>query len=224
MICLDLETIPIENPELVYGTEYYDKYKPKSKSNEDLNLDALNVDFGQIACIGICQFNEKGINESKMFFPEMDENYLNFTKTKPNREAWLLGEFWDFVKTKEGIFSTVTFNGLSFDLPFLLTRSLIHEIIPPVSPDMLSLRKYTYRPHFDIMQALSFWGATKFKSLDFYTKRFKIKTKETCKSSEIYDLWKLGEYQKIAEHCQEDVRKTYAICKKIYRMYGVTIV
>ncbi|HLQ36728.1 MAG TPA: ribonuclease H-like domain-containing protein, partial [Planctomycetota bacterium] len=68
---------------------------------------------------------------------------------RPMTEAGLLRSFWALASKAECV---VTFNGRGFDLPFLVTRSLIHGI--PARVDLVSQR-FSLRPHLDLFELLS---------------------------------------------------------------------
>ena len=64
-------------------------------------------------------------------------------------EPDLLRAFWILANTATTV---VSFNGRGFDIPFLVARSLVHNI--PARVDLLSNR-YAPRPHLDLYQVLT---------------------------------------------------------------------
>src|SRR5258708_23609249 len=90
--------------------------------------------------------------------------------------AELLTGFWDVAKHYESI---ITFNGRSFDVPFIYMRSAILNV--PISrKDWLGYR-YQCDPHCDLADQLTFYGgsregASRRFNLDFYCKAFWIES------------------------------------------------
>jgi len=92
-------------------------------------------------------------------------------------ETELLTAFWDVARHYEQV---VTFNGRSFDVPFLYLRSALLNV-PIRRKDWLGYR-FATEPHCDLADQFSFYGvsgregaARKF-NLDFYCKAFGIES------------------------------------------------
>lgn len=127
----------------------------------------------------------------------------------------LVGDAWDVIKKAYlDHIPLVSYNGIGFDLPVLWHRAMILGI--PVDAQMYSdlTRKYDNHYHYDLMQILAGWDRTKWKPLDFYLKLFDIGEK-TGEGSEIYGWWKAREYDKIKEHCENDVKMTAKLFEKL---------
>lgn len=127
----------------------------------------------------------------------------------------LVSDAWDVIKKNYlNHIPLVTYNGISFDLPVLLHQAM--RLTIPVSAQMYAdlVKKYDNPYHYDLMQILAGWDRTKWKSLDFYLKLFEIGEK-TGEGSEIYECWKAGEYEKIKEHCKNDVRMTGKLFERL---------
>lgn len=140
-------------------------------------------------------------------------------------EIEMLTAFWDVAKHYDQI---VTFNGRTFDVPFLYLRSAILNV-PITRKDWLGYR-YSTEPHCDLAEQFTFYGvsgregAARRFNLDFYCKTFQI---DSPKSYGItgYDVGQFfmeGRYREIAEYCLRDVRATvelYHIWKE--RLSGI---
>jgi predicted PolB exonuclease-like 3'-5' exonuclease len=128
---------------------------------------------------------------------------------RPMAEADLLRAFWALCSRAETV---VTFNGRGFDIPFLVTRSLIHGI--PARVDLLSQR-YALRPHLDLFELLTQRGRGPSK-LDVVCWALGIESpKEVMDGSMVAPAYARGEIQKIAEYNAHDVRATAAIYRKV---------
>lgn len=123
-------------------------------------------------------------------------------------EAFALGTFWRTYREHET--ALVTFNGLKFDLPVLLTRSIDLGVKHPP----LNLNRFK-TPHIDVWQYLTRDGARQFPhGLSFYAKKYGFTTLDKVDGSQIADLVKAGEWEKVREHCLSDVGLTHAVANK----------
>ena len=128
---------------------------------------------------------------------------------RPMSEHDLLRSFWALASKAETV---VTFNGRGFDLPFLITRSLINGI--PARVDLVSQR-YTLRPHLDLFELLTQRGRGPSK-LDVVCWALGIESpKEVMDGSMVAPAYERGEIVKIAQYNAHDVRATAAIYRKV---------
>jgi uncharacterized protein YprB with RNaseH-like and TPR domain len=122
------------------------------------------------------------------------------------REEDILENFWKVIECYEQF---ITFNGRVFDCPFVHHRSAIKKIVPTMN--LITPRfKGTY-PHCDLLDELTYSGATRRFNLDFYCQSFGI---ESPKSHGVsgYDMNELffnqKRYEDIAKYCLGDVVAT----------------
>ena len=104
----------------------------------------------------------------------------------------------------------VTFNGLSFDLPVLLSRSRLLGVKTPV----INLDKYR-TPHVDLMQVLTFRGAIPARSLKWFAERFQIPVDDAISGKEIGALVAAGDWDGVRTHCLSDIRLTRALAQRL---------
>lgn len=130
--------------------------------------------------------------------------YKSFTT-----ESEILDNFWRLIVNFDQI---ISFNGRSFDVPYVLIRSAINKI--KATKDLMGYRydKQNSR-HIDLADQLSFQGAMKRKfSLEFYCQAFNIQNpKEEVHGKEVSELFKKKEYLKIAKYCFGDVYATFQL-------------
>ena len=127
---------------------------------------------------------------------------------RPMSEADLLRAFWALCSSAETV---VSFNGRGFDVPFLVTRSLIHGI--PARVDLLSQR-FALRPHLDLFELVSQKGRGPSK-LDVVCWALGIESpKEVMDGSMVAPAYARGEIVKIAQYNAHDVRATSAVYRK----------
>lgn len=122
----------------------------------------------------------------------------------PGSEEEILAEFWKTV-ARYGQF--ITFNGRTFDCPFVMLRSALLGVKP--TRNLLPYR-YSATEHCDLLDQLTFYGAFRKFSLDFYCKSFGIKSPKGGGISglDVAPLFREGRYREIAEYCLGDVRAT----------------
>ncbi len=134
-------------------------------------------------------------------------------------EAALLTGFWHEVGRAGTRQIIAGFNSISFDLPFLVTRSLILGVTPSiVVPDYL--RHYNYAPHFDVRMALTFWDSYTKGTLAEWCRAFGIEAPEG-KGSEMYERYLAGDRDAVALHCRTDVRATAELVAVVGPTFGV---
>lgn len=166
---------------------------------------ALRPEFGRIVCIGIGH-DASGFLEKKAFTAEREED-----------EAKILGEFWDAIKGRERNWRFVTFNGLAFDVPYILKRSLFLGVKPST---MLSLRRFALETHYDVMQALSNWDRFDAVRLDVIADLFGLeKSPKGMDGSQVYRLWREGRMKEIEAYCLGDVQVTYEIFLRVQEFF-----
>lgn len=121
-------------------------------------------------------------------------------------EEEILEKFWQIIELYDQF---ITFNGRSFDCPFLHLRSAIKKIIP--SKNLITPRFKGPDPHCDLLDELTYSGMTRKFNLDFYCQSLGI---ESPKSHGVsgYDMNKLyyeeRRYEDIAKYCLGDVIAT----------------
>lgn len=163
------------------------KIESKDESVYKKSLDDLKNGMGfspltgQIAAIGVlCP--EK--NEGAVYFqsPEVicetksEEFEGNIIKFEAMPEKMMLEKFWDLAR---GHHEFITFNGRTFDAPFLMIRSAIHGVLP--TKNLMSNRYLNYQgngaKHIDLLDQLTFYGASMKKgSLHLWSRAFGIKS------------------------------------------------
>lgn len=123
----------------------------------------LSAFTGSIVSLGVYDLERQ---QGVIYFVGVgeDEMLLESTYTcKERTEKELLEEFWDGARSYD---TFVTFNGRSFDIPFILHRSVVCGVKPTV--DLLGVRyltKQTLPYHIALQDELSFYGAIKPPSL-----------------------------------------------------------
>ena len=166
---------------------------------------------GEIVALGVL---DTAKNKGAVYFQTPDaiiEEYrdANFV-FRPKTEKEMLEAFWAGAKRYAEF---VSFNGRSFDVPFLLIRSAVHRVRPTI--DLMSNRylhsQYGRARHIDLLDQLSFYGAVRRKgSLHLYCRALGIHSPkgEGITGDDISRLFKEKKYKEIADYNSWDLVAT----------------
>ncbi len=129
-------------------------------------------------------------------------------------EKEMLADFWDKVSKFDRL---VSFNGRSFDAPFLSVRSAVHGLSP--SKNLLGYR-YSMETHVDLMEILTFQGTVardQWPNLHGACIAFGI---PSPKSEEMHgyavgDAYREGRIADVAEYCRRDVEATAELYRRL---------
>lgn len=127
-------------------------------------------------------------------------------------EKDILQAFWESIADFNGVF--VSYNGLRFDVPFIITRSMYHRL-KPTNKNFLQKRRFSFYPHFDIHALLSDWGEQRGISLKLACEFFGIRSSKDGEvvAAKVAEYVANGEITKVAKYCAEDVRATADLYK-----------
>lgn len=165
---------------------------------------------GQIVAIGVLDHERQ---QGAVYYqaPSSDqvETEADGIRFRPRTEAELLSDFWAAAGRYDTI---VTFNGRGFDAPFLAIRSAVNGLRPSV--DLLSNRYLGLQrgvKHVDLMDQLSFYGATRGRpNLHLACRAFGIKSPKAdgVDGNAVAQLFADGKYLDIARYNMGDIRAT----------------
>jgi hypothetical protein len=163
---------------------------------------ALRPEFGHVVCIGMGHdARGRGDLETKALTARAVED-----------ERRILEGFWEVVRSaREWRF--VTYNGLAFDLPYLIRRSIYVGAAPSAG---LPLRPYSPDTHFDVMRVLSNWERADAVRLDVIAALLGLeKWPPGMEGSQVLGLWRAGRFEDIEAYCLGDVRLAYEIFLRV---------
>ena len=163
---------------------------------------ALRPEFGHVICIGMGHDGRgRGHLETKALTARGVED-----------ERGILEAFWEVVREGRD-WRFVTYNGLAFDLPYLIRRS-IYVGVPPSAG--LPLRPYAPASHFDVMRVLSNWERADAVRLDVVAALLGLqKSPPGVEGYQVLGLWRAGRVDDIAAYCLGDVRLAYEIFLRV---------
>lgn len=171
---------------------------------------------GQIVAIGILNpdtdkgavhFQAPGVN---LETPTEDGSERASVQYIPGTEKEILEEFWSVIGRYDQF---VTFNGRSFDCPYILVRSAILGVRP--SRNLMPNRYYD--AHIDLLDRLSFFGAVRRPgNLHLWCQAFGITSPKDkgITGDDVTRLFKEGEYLNIARYCFDDIKATAELFRR----------
>jgi len=206
----DIETVPLETLTESQWSEYEKVMKGlinKRFPNNDYTLsdlkDLRNLGrsvspfLGQICVIGVHYKDDTGNTQSEALYG-YDEREL-------------LLKFWSYL-AQVGQTLFVSFNGLGFDVPFIIKRSMFHRITP-TNNAFLDLRRFSVWPHFDVKMVIGDWDKYATGTLDMITNFLSIPSPKDGKvaAKDVYDAYRSGKLKDVADYCERDVIATYEV-------------
>ncbi len=121
-----------------------------------------------------------------------------------------LEPFWRDVREAQQV---IGFGCIGFDIPVLIRRSQYLGVRPALSA--YDLNKYRMSKVQDVLMHLSFTGAQKYHSLEFYCQRFGISVEDEIRGADIATLYAEEDWAGIRAHCAADVQKTAKLARRI---------
>ena len=214
-LIFDIETVGVEFDSL--DDKSQELFLRLAETREDIEAVKEGLGFspltGQIVAIGVLNpETDKGAvyfldSENKFEKKEKDNaQYIPYESEKD-----LLKSFWDASAHYDQF---ITFNGRSFDAPYLMIRSAINKIKPAKN-----LMTYRYESdqygktitHLDLLDRLTFFGAVRRKgNLHMWCRAFGIESPKSkgISGDDVARLFKEKKYMTIAEYCFDDVLAT----------------
>lgn len=173
---------------------------------------------GEIVAIGMLNPDtEKGIvlyQSPKGEKKEINEGEIAY---KPMDEKEMLEEFWKMAQSYDEF---ITFNGMRFDVPFLMIRSAIHKI--RTSKNLMSNRYLGMQRrealHIDLLDQLAFYGSMRRRwNLHLWCRAFGIKSPKAggVTGDDVARLFQEGKYLEIAKYNVGDLKAT----KELYEYW-----
>ena len=206
-LIFDIETIGVDFETLDRASQEYllkfaESAEDKEEAKERLSFSPLT---GQIVAIGILN---PDTNRGGVYYqsPEKEAQMTQDDNVQyiPCDEKEILKQFWDIIRHYDQF---VTFNGRSFDCPYIMIRSGILKIKPSKN-----LVPYRYgEEHIDLFDRLSFFGAVRRKmSLHMWCQAFNIQSPKTqgVTGEDVGQLFKDKKYLEIARYCFGDLKAT----------------
>lgn len=229
-LIFDIETVPIDEDSLSKEElEYlFRRAEDEEKENRIREMMGLWSFTAHIVSLGLMLHERKRamvlyVSDGDDFSEECIEGFsVKFQSFSLDRgieeaERSILERFWE-VLSSPSVGPLVSFNGRSFDAPFLMLKSFILGV---KATRNLMGNRYDYRNHIDILELISFHGVGRLYSLDFICRRLGIDTpKLKMKADEVKDRFREGRYKDIALYNFHDLLATGRIYERLKDTLG----
>ncbi len=185
-----------------YLLKFAETDEEKEEAKQKLALYALTA---EVVAIGMLNpETDKGVvyyQNNNGGTEEVSEDGILY---KSGTEKEILDYFWEAMKSYDQF---ITFNGRGFDCPFLMTRSAILKSAPTKN---LMPYRFSTDVHIDLLEQLTWQGAVRKFSLDFFCKAFGIDSPKDngITGLDVPILYNKGKYLEIAKYCVGDLVAT----------------
>lgn len=209
-VMLDIETAGVDWDALSEGTqEYLLKYAETEKEVEKVRSHLpLWAPTSKVVVIGLLN---PVTNRAMMLSegtphdaPSDGQRGETFVSHFRGDEAAILTKFWELIPSYNHY---ITFNGKGFDCPFLMLRSLIQGVSPTRN---LDTRRYSIYPHCDLLEVLTFFGATRKFTLQFWCQTLGIEDPKVKfgDGSQVQEAYRNGRIDDLIEYNLADLLAT----------------
>ena len=207
-LVLDIETIPrppidevVEEAVAKKVQSYIDRTGDGPENAESL-IRSTSPFFGQLLCVGMRWLQDDGSARDKVVCED-------------NEEA-TLGSFFEIINhstTKGARF--IHYNGLVFDIPFLIIRAA-HYGIEIKNWHFTDLRRFSYKSHIDLMMYLCNWNNYNSVSMDIACRSFGITSPKEgdVKGETVSKAYEDGNIEAVNEYVMRDVEATHLLFNK----------
>lgn len=206
-LIFDIETVGVDFESLdAQSQEYLVK---NARTPEEADAVRSNLSFspltGQIVAIGILNPDtDKGAVYFQAPGWDKEKSEEEGVQYFPVTENEILEKFWEVIQHYD---QYITFNGRSFDCPYIMIRSAILKVKPT-----RNIMPYRYGDeHIDLYDRLGFFGAVRrTMSLHMWCQALGIKSpkSEGVTGDDVASLFKEQKYLDIAKYCFGDLRAT----------------
>jgi len=220
-LVFDIETIGMEFETLdkisqEYLLQYAEDEEEEEEAKERLGFSPLT---GEIAAIGVLN---PDTNKGAIYLRTNDRQITTNNQLEEGiaietgDEKQIIEKFWEAAKSYNYF---ITFNGRTFDAPFLMIRSAILGIRPTknlLSNRYLGSQKYDTL-HVDLADQFSFYGAVRRRpSLHMFAKAFGIKSpkEQGITGDDMNQLYKEEKWMEIAKYNLGDLKATKELYEK----------
>lgn len=219
MLAIDIETVPNTDaipylPEPKIDSRLKDPAKiadAKAKARQD-QLDDMALDplTGRVLCFAAVGTVNGELSEVSEIIDEINDA----------RETGIIQQIFSLIGQEES--RIVTWNGNSFDLPFIYKRAMILDVNPAnfgAPPLHVWTKRYATERHYDLMKIWTGWagGSDGYVKLDTVAAMVLHERKTAdIDVTTFIEVAKTSEGRaKIAEYCLQDTRLTWKLFEKM---------
>jgi len=204
----DFEALDAHRQE--YLLQWADTEQEQQKVKEDLGFYPLTGSIVTIGLLnpdtlkGVVYFQAPGDAQQE----PLDEDGVRY---EAGSEEEILQKFWSVIASYDEF---ITFNGRTFDCPYIMVRSAINRVKPTRN---LMPNRYS-GPHIDLLDQLTFFGASRRRfSLDMWCRSLGIQSpkEQGVSGADVKRLYEEGRHLDIARYCARDLLAT----KELYELW-----
>lgn len=200
-IALDIETLESSESEWAYLkgitlSEEAQSIEVGSQFQKEFEKSRFDATYSRVICIGLLVLEES-------------LSPIGAVAWCGENETQILRAFWRKVSIIRPT-QFIVHNGLNFDLPFIIKRSIIRAVQPTIE---INLGKFRTSPVFDTMAVWANWEVRAFTKLDVLARALNVETK-LGSGDQVASLWDQRRHNDIANYCLHDTYVTYGcFCK-----------
>ena len=208
-LVLDIETIP--RPTIDESVEEVIAQKTQVRvertgddpENAESLIRSTSPFFGQVLCIGLRWLQDDGTSKDKVICEENEEATLNAFFNIINHPSSKNARY-------------IHYNGLGFDIPFLMVRSA-HYGIEINNWNFKDLRRFSFKTHIDLMMFLCNWNNYNAVSMDIACRSFGIPSPKEgdVKGDTVAKAFDEGNIEAVNEYVMRDVEATHHLFEKL---------
>jgi len=209
-LILDIETVP--RKDLPFELEEAIKKKTEKRvettGSEPAEAESLirsvSPFFGQVLCIGLRWYDDYNSSiKDRVICEKTEEETLQKFFEVINHSSTQRAKF-------------VHYNGLGFDIPFLIIRAA-HYGIEINNSSFKNLRRFSFQTHIDLMMFLASWSNYNAVSLDIACQSFGIPSPKQgeVKGNTVAKAFDDGNIQAVEEYVMRDVEATFKLFEKL---------
>lgn len=214
-LVFDLETVPAHDPKSMPAsvTEAIGRHAAREGCEPELVM-SLSPLFGQVVSMAFMEGDDLDSEVWALGVPPGGDPGRVVGEVPPwlqlVSERELLQAFWLLAAQAEVV---VSYNGRNFDVPFLLGRSLIHEV--PARVDLLG-SPYHVRPHLDLYRMIATGRSMGPASLDAVCWALGVESpKDGMSGADVAPAYARGELGAIATYNRGDVLATARVFQRV---------
>lgn len=214
-LIFDFETVPISIHQSKANSVTLDEYNILFQKKLDQNQTDIFIPypqynqiigFGAITAVFNTDNQKWSIEDQTYEFDPINEKNLliNFLKLL-TRDIRLYGHF----------------NGLQFDAPLVIWKSIKYDLYNQLPTPFTDLYKFKFKPHFDMYNFLSNYGAN---PINFRVACVELgieDPKATFSGSDVIEAYRSNEHKLIQQYIKLDTNATFKLFKKLWELNPV---
>ena len=207
-LIIDIETVPRTSidDEVEIDIAKRTKARVERTGDDPENVESLirstSPFFGQVLCIGIRFLSDDGKQKDKVICESNEESTLHM--------------FFKIINKSGNSVRYVHYNGMGFDIPFLIVRAA-HYGIEINNWNFKDLRRFSYKSHIDLMMFLCNWNSYNAVSMDIACRSFGIPSPKVGEitGNMVAKAYSDGNISGVEDYVMRDVDATHQLYNKL---------